>query len=89
MSAPAGDASSSESGEYFTDADIHKMCSDLKEMPGINLKSVDGFANVLKKFRKNSSKDETIDGVVSDKNEYIYAFIHFLNHFLPIKSWNY
>lgn len=66
MSAPAADGSGSESKEYFTDADIREMCSDLKELPGINSQSVDDFANVLKKFRKNSSKDETIDGVVSE-----------------------
>lgn len=71
MSAPADDAPSSESGEYFTDADIREMSANLKDLPGINSKSVDEFANVLKKFRKNSSKDETIDGVVSDNNKYL------------------
>lgn len=63
--APAGDAASSESSEYITDEDIAEMRSDLQEIPGINSKSIDDFATTLTKFRKHSTEEETLEGVVS------------------------
>lgn len=65
MSAPAGNATSSDSNEYFTDSDIAEMRSDLKEIPGINPKLIDDFADVFAKFRKNATENEVIEAVVS------------------------
>lgn len=68
---------SNESGEYFSDADINQLCSDLKNMPGLDAKSVDGFGKVLKKFGRNSTDDEMIDGVVSDNKIVFMSPFHF------------
>lgn len=38
----------------------------MKNLPGLDSKSVDDFADILKKFGRNSTDNETIDGVVSD-----------------------
>lgn len=84
LGAPAGDTATSGSSEYFTDADITEMRSDLKDIPGLNPKSVDNFTNMLKKFRKNSTDDETLEGVVSifmicdckKKFEYVFFWVN-------------
>lgn len=65
LAAPTADAASSESSEYLTDADIAEMRSDLKDVPDIDSKSLDDFANTLSKFRKQSTDEETLEGVVS------------------------
>lgn len=38
----------------------------MKNLPGLDSKSVDDFADILKKFGRNSTDNEMIDGVVSD-----------------------
>lgn len=65
LGAPAGDSASSDSSEALTDSDISEMTSDLKDIPGINQKSIDEFTNAMKKFRKQSTDEETMEGVVS------------------------
>lgn len=65
LSAPTGDASNSESDEYLTDTKIDEINSRLKMTPDMNSKSVDDFTEILRKFRKDSSEKDRIDGAVS------------------------
>lgn len=75
MSAPTKDKASSESSEYFSDADIAEMRVDLKDIPGMDPKSIDKFATTLAKFKKNSTEDETMEGVVS---YFFFIFLEFI-----------
>lgn len=76
MSAPTGEKASSDSSEYFSDADIAEMRTDLKDIPGMDPKSIDHFVTTLAKFKKNSTEEETMEGVVSIY--FSFTFLEFI-----------